>query len=251
VQKGLKDMDKIFLSVVIPAYNEESQIASTLNKTVDFLSGYGRAYEIIVVDDGSKDNTYGIIKKFAADSPRIIVLRSAGNQGKGTAVKNGVMAAQGEYVLFMDADFSTPIDEVEDMLEFLMHDANYDFVIASRHAPGSRIVRREPPLRVLLGRVYHFIVAILFLRGISDYNCGFKLYRRDVAKKLFGFMSSADYTFDVELLYMAKKLGYRHKEMPVIWQHNPCSKVRPFLDSIKSLVSLAGIKLHTALRRHK
>ena len=151
----------------------------------------------------------------------------------------------------MDADFSTSINESGNMLEFLAHNDSYDFVIASRHVSGSKILKEEPLLRFFLGRVYHFIVAALFLGGISDYNCGFKLYRKDVARRLFGLISSSDYTFDVELLYIAQKLGYRYKEMPVVWQHSPCSKVRPFLDGVRSLTSLARIKLRTILKRYK
>lgn len=244
-------MSAIFLSVVIPAYNEESRIASTLAEAKDFLSAYGRPYEIIVVDDGSKDNGYAAAKKLAAGDRGIIVLKNGRNMGKGAAVKRGVMEAAGEYILFMDADSSTSINEAQGMLEFLIREPAYDFVIASRHVPGSKIAKEEPLLRVLLGRAYHFIVSAMFLGGISDYNCGFKLYRRDIAKKLFNLMSCADYTFDVELLYIARKLGYRHKEMPVTWQHNPDSKIRPFLDGIKSLASLMKIGLFAISKRYR
>jgi len=201
----------MFLSVVIPAYNEERHILSTSMQVTNFLTRRAYSYEIIVVDDGSRDDTYYMAKSFAETNSNVLVLKNPRNEGKGAAVKNGVMAAQGEYILFMDADYSTPIEEVENMLNLLTSENNYDFVIASRMMEGSRIIKKEPPLRIVLGKFYHYIVASLFLGGITDYNCGFKLYRKKIAKELFNLIVSKNYTFDVELLYLARKLGYRHK----------------------------------------
>lgn len=233
----------MFLSVIIPAYNEEKHILSSLIQVANFLTRQGYPYEIVVVDDGSRDSTYCIAKSFAETNGNVLVLKNPRNEGKGAVVKNGVMTAQGEYILFMDADYSTPIEEVENMLNLLALDNNYDFVIASRMMEDSRVIKKELPLRIVLGKLYHYIVASLFLRGITDYNCGFKLYRKKIAKELFNLIVTKNYTFDVELLYLARKLGYRHKEMPVTWRHSHNSKVRPFVDGIKSLVSLARIKL--------
>jgi dolichyl-phosphate beta-glucosyltransferase len=232
----------MFLSVVIPAYNEEKHILATLEKIARFLSAKSFLYEIIVVDDGSRDRTYETAKGFAQSSDRVRVLQNSVNEGKGSAVRKGVMASGGKYVLFLDADYSTSIEEIDKMLPLLEMDDRYDFVIASRHIEGARILRDEPFIRVFFGKIYHVLVKLLFLRGVSDYNCGFKLYRREVARDLFSRILIKDYTFDAELLFLAQRLRYRYKEMPVTWRHNPHSKVRPFVDGIKTLRSLIEIQ---------
>jgi dolichyl-phosphate beta-glucosyltransferase len=234
----------MFLSIVIPAYNEESKIIATLESIIDFLSKKNYSYEIIVVDDGSRDNTYHITKNFAEKNKNVLVLKNQKNEGKGSAIKKGVMSAQGEYILFMDADHSTPINEIDKMLSLLESNKHYGFVFGSRYVNGAKILIKEPFLRILLGKIYHYIVKIFILRGVKDYNCGFKLFRKNTAKNLFSQIFSKDYTFDVELFLLAKQLGYRYKEIPVTWKHNSDSKVKPFIDGVKSLFSLIKIKLN-------
>jgi len=234
----------MFLSIVIPAYNEESKIIATLESIIDFLSKKNYSYEIIVVDDGSRDNTYHITKNFAEKNKNVLVLKNQKNEGKGSAIKKGVMSAQGEYILFMDADHSTPINEIDKMLSWLESNKHYGFVFGSRYVNGAKILIKEPFLRILLGKIYHYIVKIFILRGVKDYNCGFKVFRKEVAKTLFSQLSCKDYTFDVELLLLSKLLGYRFKEIPVVWTHNIHSKVRPFIDGIKSFFGILKIKIN-------
>ena len=240
----MRDKD-VYLSVVIPAYNEGNIIRSTLTRIVRYLENKNYAFEIIVVDDGSIDDTLSVIEDLSPDIHKYATLIHLDkNQGKGFAVKKGVLSACGEYLLVTDADLSAPIEDMDRLLEGIQE--GFDFVIGSRRVGGSRIIKNEPPLRIFMGRAYHYLAAGLLLKGVRDYNCGFKLFRKACARELFSRILSKDYTFDVEMLYLAGKSGLKFKEVPVTWTHNPRSKVRPFIDGGKSLFSLVKIKL-----RHK
>jgi len=233
----------MFLSLIIPAYNEEKKIPATLENISKFLAQKEYTYEIIVVNDGSADNTHKVTEYFASTNKNVSILDNSKNEGKGASLKKGILASKGEYILFMDADYSTPIEEIDNMLSLLTQDSRYDFLIGSRYAEGANILRNEPLFRILLGRIYHYLVKVLLLGGIRDYNCGFKLYRKNVAKDLFPRLNCKGYAFDAELLYLAKHLSYRYKEMPITWKHNPDSKVKPFIDGVKTFFSLIRIKI--------
>ncbi len=217
----------VLLSVVIPAYNEEDNIrAGALHEAADYLSGQEYASELIIVDDGSEDTTAALVEEAAGRWP-FVSLRRSEHGGKAHAVTDGVMAARGTYVFFTDMDQSTPIRFVEDGLRELQ--AGNDVVIASRWLKGASRLG-EPPLRAVSGRVFALLVRALLLPGIRDSQCGFKGFRRDVARELFGNMmvfgagrqtatGPMVTAFDVELLVMAKKRGYGIKEIPVTWRH--------------------------------
>ncbi len=222
-----REAEGIFLSVVVPAYNEEGNIRrGALQQVADYLSRREYASELIVVDDGSEDATAALAEEAARRGP-FVSLRRSEHGGKAHAVTDGVMAARGTYVFFTDMDQSTPIRFVEDGLRELQ--AGNDVVIASRWLKGASRLG-EPPLRAVSGRVFALLVRVLLLPDIRDSQCGFKGFRRDVARELFGNMmvfGASPQTatgpmvtaFDVELLVMAKKRGYRIKEIPVTWRH--------------------------------
>jgi dolichyl-phosphate beta-glucosyltransferase len=230
-----------FLSVVIPAYNEEARIGLTLSRTIQFLRARGLSHEVLVVDDGSSDGTVNVVEGVAQGSPDIRVVRQPRNRGKGAAVRRGVEEARGEYILFMDADLATPIEELENLL---VHARNgVDVAIGSRGLAESDIRRHQPRLRELMGRGFNLIVRSLLLGGFHDTQCGFKLFTRAAAKDLFGRQLLDGFAFDVEVLLLAKESGYRIREVPVVWYHAENSKVSPLADATKMFSDLVMLKV--------
>lgn len=229
------------LSIVIPAYNEERRIGATLARVTDYLDARRGRYEVIVVDDGSRDATRDVVAAVAAEHPLVRLLAQPRNAGKGAAVRAGVLASRGRDVLFSDADLSTPIEELE-RLEARLRDGA-DVAIGSRAAPGD-VARTQPILRRLQGRAFHLVVRALGFRAVAairDTQCGFKLFRGGVARALFGELTVAGFAFDVELLELAHD-RFRVDEVPVAWTHADGSKVRPGLDAMKMVRDLAGIR---------
>ncbi len=240
------------LTVVIPAFNEAKNIESTVNEVTSFLTGKGYSYEVIIVDDGSKDDTLDIVKRYKTvnSNGNIKILENIFNRGKGYAVRNGIMQATGDYILFMDADNSTRIFELERMLPGFKD--GYDIVIGSRrlkNIPGN-IVISQPSYRHILGEIYIFLSRLFFKIGVRDYNCGFKMFKNNVAKKVFSKQRMNDWSFDLETLFLAEKYNFKIKELPVNWKHCEGSKVRPILDGIKSFISLFKIKVNDISKKY-
>ncbi len=234
------------LTVVIPAFNEAKNIETTVNEVTSYLTRKGCDYEIIIVDDGSDDDTLDIVKRYKAinSNGNIKILENISNRGKGYAVRNGIMQAAGDYILFMDADNSTRIFELERMLPGFQD--GYDIVIGSRrlkNIPGD-IVISQPSYRHILGEIYIYLSRLFFKIGVRDYNCGFKLFTNNVAKKIFSKQRMDDWSFDLETLFLVEKYNLKIKEMPVNWKHCEGSKVRPVLDGIKSFISIFKIKVN-------
>lgn len=227
------------LSIVVPAYNEARRIAPTLDRVTSFLRD--RPHEVIVVDDGSRDDTRAIVGAVAARAPAVRLLALPANAGKGAAVRAGVLASRGRAVLFSDADLSTPIEELA-RLEAALADGA-DVAIGSRAAPGD-VERRQPWLRRIQGRAFHLIVRALGFRAVAavrDTQCGFKLFRGPVARTLFAELTLTGFAFDVELLELA--FGrFRVDEIAVAWTHADGSKVRPGVDAARMLRDLARIR---------
>lgn len=229
------------LSIVIPAYNEERRIGPTLTRVIEYLDRRRAEYEVIVVDDGSRDATCELVREFAAARPRVRLLAQSANAGKGAAVRAGVLASRGRDVLFTDADLSTPIEELERLEAQLRGGA--DVAIGSRAAPGD-VERRQPLLRRIQGRGFHLVVRALGFRAVAairDTQCGFKLFRGSVARALFGELTLTGFAFDVELLELAHD-RFRIAEVPVAWTHADGSKVRPGIDALKMVRDLARIR---------
>jgi dolichyl-phosphate beta-glucosyltransferase len=236
------------LSVVIPAYNEERRIGPTLEAVLAYLAGRPQTFEVLVVDDHSQDRTAEIVDAAAAREPRLRRFLTDRGKGKGAAVRAGMLAARGGAVLFSDADLSTPIEEVAKLLESL--EKGYDIAIASRALPESVLPVRQPLYREAMGRVFNLIIQALALPGIHDSQCGFKLFRRGVIRPLFGQQTIDGWAFDVEILFLARKYGFRIKEAPVVWVNSPDSHVDPIRDSLRMLREVGRVRLTDWLGRY-
>ena len=237
------------LSIVIPAYNESQHIGPTLEAITAYLAQHAVDAEILVVDDGSTDDTASIVAQFAQGRAAVRLLAHEGNRGKGHAVRRGVLAARGDIVLFCDADGSTPIEEAPKLLA-LLDAGQTDVAIGSRELPGSELVRPQPWFRRAMGWVFRNLVRLLVIRGFRDTQCGFKAFRRDAAHDVFGRQSIDRFGFDVEVLFIARRLGYRITEVPVRWQDCRDSKVRPVLDSLRMLGDLFRIRFRALRGRY-
>ncbi len=234
------------LSIVIPAYNEEKRIGETFSKITDFLNKNRIQNEIILVDDGSTDKTIDIVKKFKGD---IRILRNRINSGKGYSVRRGIENAKYNLVIFTDADLSTPIEELSLMFKEIKN--GNDIVIASRSLPESVIVVKQPFYRQILGRAFPFFVRLLLIPRLKDTQCGFKLFKTNVAKRLVKFQTVCRFSFDVELLYLAKRLGYRIKEVPVTWVDKKGSKGNPFKDAFIMFGDLIRIRFNAFVGKYR
>jgi len=230
------------ISIVIPAYNEESRIKGSLTEVFTFMSDSGMGYEIIVVDDGSSDGTSRIVERMAADSPKMRLVRYEKNRGKGHALRTGVLVAKGDFVLVMDADLSTPMEELWEMMPYLTK-GECDIAIGSRALALSDIIRKQPWWRQGMGKMFNKIVKALVIEDFSDTQCGFKLFAVDVARTVFGEAKIDRFAYDVEILARAKNKGYRIQEVPIRWINSPESKVDPLKDSLQMLVDLVRIRL--------
>ncbi|MBI4432669.1 MAG: glycosyltransferase family 2 protein [Candidatus Omnitrophica bacterium] len=231
------------LSVVVPVYNEGRGIRECLRRVESFLDLKGDAWEIIVSSDGSTDNTNQEVRAFISESPvrkeRIHLIASETNKGKGHASRLGVLKAQGRMILITDADLSAPIKEVDKLIAEI--EKGHDIAIGSRAArePGADV--RQSFKRRLAGRIFNILVQILALRGIGDTQCGFKCFKREVAHDLFSNQKIDGFTFDVEILLLARKKGYTIKEKAVMWSEGPDSRVRLARDSWRMLKDLLKI----------
>lgn len=230
--------DRPLVSVVIPAFNEERRLPQTLARVTAYFAGQKYPSEIIVVDDGSADDTARVVEGFAAEHPTVRLIRND-HRGKGYTVRTGILSARGHIVLFSDVDLSTPIEDIEKLLPWFEH--GYDIVIGSREGVGAKRVQ-EPFYRHIMGRVFNGIVQLLTVRGIEDTQCGFKAFRDEVAQDVFGRMrlygenakavqGAMVTAFDVEVLFLGAKAGYRIKEVPVQWRYGTETKVNPVKDS--------------------
>ena len=237
-------------SIVIPAYNEAARILPSLRAITAYMRDRGQPYEILVVDDGSTDATASVVEALLASTPEIRLLRNPRRQGKGAAVRQGMREAVGRLQLFADADGATPIQELAQLEQALT--AGADLAIGSRalasRLPGYAIKARLH--RTLLGNLFNRIVRLSGLRGIADTQCGFKLFRRPIAQDLFSVSSIDGYSFDLELLYIARQRGYHIAEIPVNWSDQPGSKVHALRDGLSMLRELALIKRKNAKGRY-
>lgn len=225
------------LSVVIPCYNEEQRLPRTIEQIERYLDGRAMSYELILVDDGSSDGTRLVMDEAAARHPAVRIEALPANRGKGRALASGVAIARGAEVLVTDADLSTPIEELEHLDAALA--AGAGVAIASRAVKGSRVEVSQPVYRVLMGKAFNLIVQLVLLPGIWDTQCGFKLFRADVARPVFAALTTDGFGYDPEVLYLAKRRGVRIAEVPVVWRHSAPTKVmaiRSSLDMFKHVV---------------
>lgn len=242
-------MERLYLSVIIPCYNEEARIGPTLEKAIAFLAQQPYLSEIRVIDDGSTDQTFAVCQSFQTKFPRLTIQKVSPNHGKGYAVKTGMMEAQGDYCLFTDADGSTPIEEVTKLLK-VIEEKKADIVIGSRSIRGARVQQAQPWYRMMMGKTFNKFVRMMVLPGFIDTQCGFKLFSREAAHSTFSRQTLWGFSFDVEILYIARLMGYNIVEYPINWFNSPQSKVNPVKDSLRMLKELRQIrKNHATLRR--
>jgi len=227
-----------YLSIVIPAYNEAARLPASLEAIVDFLGSKPYSAEVVVVDNNSKDGTGAIIQDFAARSACVRGLFE-GTQGKGAAVRTGMLAARGDYRFICDADLSMPITELDKFLPPQL--AGYDIAIASREAPGA-VRYHEPWHRHVMGRVFNTIVRVLAVPGLQDTQCGFKMFRAEVAEALFPLQTMNGWSFDVEILYAARRRRYRVVEVPIHWYYGENTRISPLRDSLDMFVEVLRIR---------
>lgn len=230
-------LDKKLLSIIIPAYNEEDRLSGTLLTTTRYLESNQINFEIIVVSDGSQDRTQERVRALS-DSSRIRLISNLNNRGKGYSVRRGMLSAKGDYILYMDADNSTSIAELTKFLPYL---EQFDLVIGSRALPDSMIFERQSWIRETAGKIFNKIVQFLFISGIRDSQCGFKMFRRAAALDILKRAKIDRFIFDVEILYIARLLNYKILELPVNWSDSKPSRVSFLKDSFNIVFDLIRI----------
>jgi dolichyl-phosphate beta-glucosyltransferase len=237
-------MKRASISVVIPAYNEELRISKTIEKISLYLGGRFD-YEIIVVDDGSKDKTALVVEGLRS----VRLIRNRQNIGKGYSVRRGILEAKHRLILMSDADLSTPIEEIEKLLPFI--EEGFDIAIGSRGLKESDIEVRQPWYREGMGKIFNLFVRSLVIGGIKDTQCGFKLMKGDAAKKIFERCRINGFGFDVEALFIARKMNLMIKEVPIRWINSPNSRVRLVGDPIRMFFDLLRIRANWFMGRYK
>lgn len=234
-------MSRPRLAVIIPAYNEQERLPPTLARLAEFFADQGYQATVTVVSDGSKDQTNQIVRDFAAQNPAFHLLDSQPNRGKGFVVRKGMLAAEADYILFSDADLAAPIEEIDKLWAAVEKGA--DIAIGSRPLKESNLEIRQPWYREMLGRAFNKAVQILAVRGVDDTQCGFKLFRQDVAQDVFTRCKLDGFGFDFESLMIARDLDYKIAEVPIRWSHQEGSKVNLLRDGTKMLAELLKLNL--------
>lgn len=230
------------ISIVIPAYNEERRLPSTLEAVLGYLRGAGfSSAEVLVVDDGSRDRTAGIAREFASRHPEIRLLENPGNRGKGYAVRHGMREAQGDWILFTDADLSAPISELDKLLA-AARERGGEVAIGSRALDRSLIKVHQSVFRENAGRIFNLCMRLITGLPLWDTQCGFKLFQAHAAREIFRRQRLDGFSFDVEALFLARKLGFRIVEVPVRWSHAEGTKVSMFSDSLLMFVDLFQVR---------
>ncbi|MCJ7700241.1 MAG: glycosyltransferase family 2 protein [Anaerolineales bacterium] len=230
-------MAQPFLSIIIPAYNEENRLPGTLEQVLEFTQGQAYASEILVVENGSCDGTLEVARCYAQDHPTLRVFQET-QRGKGLAVRKGVLAARGTYRFMCDADLSMPISEVNRFLPPAL--TAFDIAIASREAPGA-VRYNEPGYRHWGGRGVNLLIRLFALPGLHDTQCGFKMFHAPAAEVLFRYQTFINWSFDIELLFIARRHGYRIIELPIPWHFNPETKLSPFKDAVQMALDIFTI----------
>jgi glycosyltransferase involved in cell wall biosynthesis len=229
-----------FLSIIVPAYNEEHRLPHALEQIFAFLQEQSYTAEVLVVENGSTDRTYKIASEFANQHPNLYILQEK-QRGKGNAVRHGMLQSRGEFRFMCDADLSMPIAEVNNFIPPVLNDA--DIAIASREVKGA-VRYNEPYLRHLTGRVFNSLIRMIVLPGLQDTQCGFKCFRAQVVEEIFRYQTLSGWSFDVEILYIAQRKGYRIREVPIHWYFNADTKISVLNDSWKMFLDLLTIRSH-------
>ena len=227
-------------SIVIPAYNESARLGATLEKVLAYVHAQGWHAEVIVVNDGSKDETADIIRAFAAKDPMVQLVENPGNHGKGYSVRNGMLHTKGKTVLFSDADLSSPIEEVTKLLGALA--AGADIAIGSRWLRAETQTQRQPLHRQIFGRIFNLLLRITLGLKFKDTQCGFKAFKQPAVRAIFPHQKIERWGFDPEVLFLARKSGFKVTEVPVLWGHSGGTRIHPIIDGSKMFMEMLRIR---------
>jgi dolichyl-phosphate beta-glucosyltransferase len=231
---------KIFLTVIVPVFNEEERVERAVPALFQYMEAQFGKWEVLYVDDGSTDNTYRLLNRIQLDHPGLRVIQSKKNSGKGHAIRLGMKEARGDFVMFSDADFSTPVEETAKLLEALLGD--YDIAIGSRGLDHSNIEIRQSWIRENMGKVFNLIIRTILPLKIRDTQCGFKMFRKESLQVIIPRMCMDGFAFDVEMLMIAQAHGMRIAEIPVTWRNAKGSKVHPIRSSLQMLRDVIAIR---------
>jgi glycosyltransferase involved in cell wall biosynthesis len=235
-------------SIVIPAFNESRRIPATLKSVVECIREQGWSAEVVVVDDGSTDDTAEVVRAFSAEAPEVRLLQNPGNRGKGYSVRSGMLQALGEVVMFTDADLSAPMDEAERLFAAIAGGA--DIAIGSRWLESGRQTHRQPFYRQFFGRCFNAVTRLVMGLKFADTQCGFKAFTRAAAQTVFQLQTIERWGFDPEILFIALKRGYRIEEVPVSWAHDERTRMSYLKDGIKMLEEIAIVRWNALLGRY-
>ncbi len=227
-------------SIVIPAYNESVRIRPTLDELLRYLREQAWDAEILVVNDGSSDNTAEIVREYGKLHPQVLLVENPGNRGKGYSVRNGMLHARGDVCLFTDADLSSPITEAPKLFDAIAQGA--DIAIGSRWLRTELQTERQPLYRQAFGRIFNLALRIILGLRFTDTQCGFKAFRRDAAQRIFPLQRIERWGFDPEILYLARRAGLRVEEVPVLWAHSEGTRLHPLRDGLRMFVELLRIR---------
>lgn len=235
-------------SIVIPAYNESTRIPATLKSVVDCIRAHGWNAEVVVVNDGSVDNTANVVREFSRTAPEIRLLENPSNRGKGYTVRHGVLHAKGDIVMFTDADLSSPMEEAEGLFAAVAQGA--DIAIGSRWLATSRQTHRQPLYRQFFGRCFNLLTRMVMNLPFADTQCGFKAFTRSAAQTVFQLQTIERWGFDPEILFIALKRGYQIKEVPVSWAHDARTRISYLRDGLQMLKELAIVRWNALIGRY-
>ena len=245
------------LSIIIPAYNEENRLPATLARIAEYLAPQTYSYELIVVDDGSRDGTREVVRAFAAEHSwarletyNLSTEATPINKGKGAAVRTGMLAAGGREMLFSDADLSTPIEDLE-LLFAPIREGKCDIAFASRALPESNLAIHQPWLRETMGRTFNLLVRTIIGTSIVDTQCGFKAFTHDAAQQIFSRALIDGFGFDTEIVFLARKLGLKVQEIPVTWRHQEDSRVSPLVAPLQMIGELLRVRRNDRRGRYR
>jgi len=233
-----------YYSIIVPAYNEAERIGASLEHMLDYIAQSRWSAEIIVVNDGSSDNTPAVVQDYARRTPMVRMLENPGNRGKGYSVRNGMMNASGQVLLFTDADLSSPIEEAEKLFS-LIESGDADVAIGSRYLRSELQTRKQPIHRRVMGRAFNLALKTILGLSYVDTQCGFKAFNRKAAIMIFPNMKIERWGFDPEILFLAKRYRLRVAEVPVSWAHDHRSKINPLRDGTRMLGELLRVRMNS------
>jgi len=227
-------------SFVIPAYNESGRIRPTLDALLRHAQEHNWDVEILVVNDGSSDDTAEIVREYGEAHPQVLLLENPGNRGKGYSVRNGMLHARGDVCLFTDADLSSPMTEAQKLFDAI--DRGADIAIGSRWLRTELQTERQPLYRQVFGRIFNLVLRVILGLHFADTQCGFKAFRRDAARRIFALQRIERWGFDPEILFLARRAGLRVEEVPVIWAHSEGTRLHPFRDGLRMLGEVLRVR---------